>query len=75
MSIFRVFPILCIVGFKGREKWISIYKIENVYRDGSRDFGKGGAPYVGHHGWLGKKVLGFRWPKGTKITLETISFW
>ena len=30
--------------------------------------------YVGHHGWPTKKILGFRWSKKTKITLETISF-
>ena len=36
---------------------------------------KRGALYVSHHGWPTKKVLGFRWPKKAKITLETISFW
>ena len=34
-----------------------------------------GALYVSHHGWSTKKVLGFRWSKKAKITLETISFW
>ena len=29
---------------------------------------------VGHHGWLSKKILGFRWSKKAKITLETMSF-
>ena len=43
-------------------------------RDGSRDFGKG-ALYVGHHGWPTNKILGFRWSKKAKITLETKSFW
>ena len=38
-------------------------------------FWKGGAHYVGHHGWPAKKILGFRWPKKAEITLETISFW
>ena len=33
------------------------------------------ALYVGHHGWPTKKILGFRWSKKAKITLETISFW
>ena len=28
--IFGVLPILCIAGFKGREKSISLYKIENI---------------------------------------------
>ena len=29
----------------------------------------------GNHGWPTKKILGFRWSKKAKITLETISFW
>ena len=33
------------------------------------------ALYVGHHGWPTKKILGFRWSKMAKITLETINFW
>ena len=37
-------------------------------------FWKGGALYVGHHGWPAKKRLGFRWSKKAEITLETISF-
>ena len=44
------------------------------YRGGSRDFEKG-ALYVGHHSWLRKEILGFRWSKKTNITLETKSFW
>ena len=36
---------------------------------------KGVALYVGHHCWPTKKILGFRWSKKGKITLETISFW
>ena len=36
---------------------------------------KGVALYVGHHGWATKKLLGFRWSKKAKITLEAISFW
>ena len=35
---------------------------------------KRGALYVGHHGWLTKKILGFRWSKKAKITLETKAF-
>ena len=31
--------------------------------------------YVSHQGWPTKKILGFRWSKKTKITLEAISFW
>ena len=30
--------------------------------------------HVGHHGWLTKKTLGFRWSKKAKITSETIVF-
>ena len=36
---------------------------------------RGGAFYVGHHGWTTKKILGLRWFEKAKITLETISFW
>ena len=36
---------------------------------------KRGALYVGHHGWLTKKILGLRWFEKVKITLGTISFW
>ena len=38
-------------------------------------FWKGVVLYVGHHGWLMKKILGLRWSKKTKITLEIITFW
>ena len=38
-------------------------------------FWKGRTLYVGHHGWLTKKSLGFRWSKKARITLETLSFW
>ena len=34
-----------------------------------------GALYVGHHGWPRKKILGFRWSKRDKITLEATFFW
>ena len=34
-------------------------------------FWKAGVLYVSHHGWLMKKILGFRWSKKAKITLET----
>ena len=37
-------------------------------------FKRGGALYVGHHGWLTKKILDFRWSKKAKITLKAISF-
>ena len=39
-------------------------------RGRSRDFEKEGALYVGHHGWPIKKILGFRWSKKAKITLN-----
>ena len=29
--IFAALPILCIAGFKGREKWICLYQTENIY--------------------------------------------
>ena len=32
------------------------------------------ALYVDHHGWPTKKILGFRWSKKAKITLETKAF-
>ena len=32
---------------------------------------RGGALYDGHHGWPTKKILGFRWSKKAKKTLET----
>ena len=38
-------------------------------------FWKGVALCVGHHGWPAKKILGYRWSKKAKITLETISVW
>ena len=38
-----------------------------------RRFWKGVALYVSHHGWPTKKLLGFRWSKKAKTTLETIS--
>ena len=34
----------------------------------------GGALYVDHHDWPTKKILGLRWSKKARITLETISF-
>ena len=37
-------------------------------------FWKGGSLCVGHHGWPTKKMLGFRWSKKVKITLETKAF-
>ena len=35
---------------------------------------RGGRLYIGHHGWLTKKILGFRWSKKAKITFETNIF-
>ena len=37
-------------------------------------FKREGVVYVGHHGWPMKKILGFRWSKKAKITLETKAF-
>ena len=48
---------------------------QKMYRGVCRDFENRVALYVGHHGWPTKKMLGFRWSKKAKITLETISFW
>ena len=47
----------------------------NITRGRSRDFQNDGELYVGHHGWLTKKLLAFRFSKKTKITLEAIRFW
>ena len=44
-----------------------------VTRGRSRDFEKG-VLNVGHHGWPMKQILGFRWSKKSKITLETKAF-
>ena len=49
-----------------------------MIKGGSRDLEKGwegGRLYVNHHNWQMKKILGLRWSKKAKITLETISFW
>ena len=35
---------------------------------------KRGALYVSHHGWSTMKILGFRWSKKAKLTLETKAF-
>ena len=44
-----------------------------IARGGSRNFQKGGGElYVRHHGWLTKKILGFRWSKKAKITLKNV---
>ena len=48
---------------------------ENLKRGGEGGGGGGGGAHVGHHGWLTKKNLDFRWSKKPEITLETISFW
>ena len=44
-------------------------------RVGYSDFEKGWHSMSTNHGWPTKKMLGFRWSKMAKITLETISFW
>ena len=44
-----------------------------IARGGPRNFQKGGGElYVRHHGWLTKKILGFRWSKKAKITLKNV---
>ena len=48
--------------------------VSMISRGGSRDLEKGGALFDGQHGWPTKKVLGFRWSKKAKITLETKAF-
>ena len=42
----------------------------------SEIFKRQGGGYVGvsHHGWPPKKILGFRWSKKAKITLEIKAF-
>ena len=63
---------------------ICIREINNTQVDGAQDIDivtvvdpeilKGEGLKVGHHGWLTKKILGFRWSKKARIMLETISF-
>ena len=51
------------------------FLLEHTLQGRIQRFWKRGALYVGHHGWLAKKMLGFRWSKKAKIKLETTSFW
>ena len=51
------------------------FLLEHTLQGRIQRFWKTGALYVGHHGWLAKKMLGFRWSKKAKITLETLRFW
>ena len=44
------------------------------YQGQIQRFWTGVVPYVGHHGWSTKKILGFRCSKRAKITSETINF-
>ena len=46
-----------------------------LYQGRIHRFWKRVALYVYHHGWPTKNILGFRWSKKAKTTLETISFW
>ena len=48
-------------------------EMQPAFRGGSREFERGGR-CVGHHGWLMKKILSFRWSKKAKITLGTKAF-
>ena len=52
-----------------------MYDIRKTYPGRIQRFWKGAVLYVGHHGWPTKKILGFRWSKKAKITLESIRFW
>ena len=51
-------------------------RIQRFWKGGSRGrgWGKGVALYVGHHRWPTKKILGFRWSRKAKRTLETKVF-
>ena len=51
-------------------------KVHIKARGGSIDFKKGGSgvPYVSHHVWPTKKILGFTCSKKAKILLETKAF-
>ena len=58
----------CLQHFLSQGIWIMQGRIQR--------FWKGGGPlYVGNRGWSRKKILGLRWSKKIKLTLETISFW
>ena len=48
--------------------------IKNISTGADQKILKKGVLYDGHHGWLTKKILGFRWPKRANITLETKAF-
>ena len=57
------------------KNWLKpLQNFVTLTRGRSRYFEKVGALYVGHHGWPTKKLLGFRWSKKAKITLETKAF-
>ena len=58
------------------KNWLKpLQNFVTLTRGRSRYFEKGGGSlYVGHHGWPTKKLLGFRWSKKVKITLETKAF-
>ena len=67
--------------FKLLFKDVILYKLEKSskireasYTGADPEILKRGALYVGHHGWSTKKILGFRWSKKAKITLETKVF-
>ena len=48
--------------------------IKNISTGADPKILKKGMLYDGHHGWLTKKILGFRCPKRAKTTLETKAF-
>ena len=63
------------IGMENRYLTIDCTKIRNNLQGRIQRFWKRVALYVSHHGWPAKKILGFRWSKKAKITLETIGFW
>ena len=58
-----------------KETKTKLTKSNYIVTEAELEILKWGALCVGHHGWPTKKMLGLRWSKKAKITLETISFW
>ena len=63
--------IIANIYFNNKRKIItdSVHK-DNVVQEQIQRFWKGVALHVGHHGWQTKKILGLRWSKKAKMTLE-----
>ena len=75
--------LICIFSFKSAYKYLLIHSsmVHQTYdkyviwvQGWIQRFWKRGTLYVGHHGWLTKKLLSFRWSKKAKRTLETKVF-